>query len=559
MRGGDKLLLGFLLLWLLFNWLTAAALSLDADEAYYWMYSRRLDFGYFDHPPAIALLIRMGSIVASGEWGIRLFVPVMNAATFFLLWDLLGRPRRTKDVLRLILLFAAMPLLQVYAFVATPDVPLLFFTTLFWWVYQRFADRSGLRWALLLGVVMAAMLYSKYHGVLIIFFTLLSNLRLLRQPYFYVAAAIGVLLFLPHLYWQYVHDFPSFRYHLSGRDDPYELKHTGNYLLNQLLIFSPLLFPLIIRTLWRRPASGLLERSFKWVIFGFWGFFLYTTFKGHVEPQWTVLLSIPFIVFLYRESCTDEWLRRWVMRMAAVSAGLLLLVRIALIWPDSDWRSPFHQTAWIEELRSHLGSQPVVFQNSYRRAALYEFYTGRPTYTFTDYLYRPNQYDIWDGEKTLHNRSVWMIGQSTWKGYQTRELALTGQQFRLRLADSLQVAGKVRLQPSFNALSWTRGDTVDFRLGLHNPYPHDIRPEVGDLPLKLTAVFDQDKIHRDTSGINLLSPPAIWPANTRLELMARLVVPATLSPGNYQLSIGLRLGDLPPAYAGKATEVSIEK
>ncbi len=30
------------------------------DEAYYWVYSRHLDWGYFDHPPMVALLIKMG-------------------------------------------------------------------------------------------------------------------------------------------------------------------------------------------------------------------------------------------------------------------------------------------------------------------------------------------------------------------------------------------------------------------------------------------------------------------------------------------------------------------
>ena len=39
----------------------AAVLPLTADEAYYWLWSKHLAFGYYDHPPMIAWLIRAGT------------------------------------------------------------------------------------------------------------------------------------------------------------------------------------------------------------------------------------------------------------------------------------------------------------------------------------------------------------------------------------------------------------------------------------------------------------------------------------------------------------------
>jgi 4-amino-4-deoxy-L-arabinose transferase-like glycosyltransferase len=35
--------------------------ALTADEAYYWMWSKHLAFGYYDHPPMVALVIRAGT------------------------------------------------------------------------------------------------------------------------------------------------------------------------------------------------------------------------------------------------------------------------------------------------------------------------------------------------------------------------------------------------------------------------------------------------------------------------------------------------------------------
>ena len=51
----------------------AAVLPVFPDEAYYWEWSRRLAAGYFDHPPAVALLIRFGTtFLGATPLGIRL-------------------------------------------------------------------------------------------------------------------------------------------------------------------------------------------------------------------------------------------------------------------------------------------------------------------------------------------------------------------------------------------------------------------------------------------------------------------------------------------------------
>lgn len=557
MKQSTKLLILITVGWLLLNWLQAALLGLDPDEAYYWIYAKDLDWGYFDHPPAIALLIKIGSLLVSGELGVRLLMPVLSTATFLLLWDLCGRPKDLKSIIFLALLFGAMPLLEIYTFVATPDVPLLFFSALFFRIYLRFLRQpdwwSGILW----GTVMAALLYSKYHGILLIGFTVLSNPRLFRQPYFYLAGAWGVLLFLPHLYWQYTHDFPSFRYHLSGRDDPYELKHTLNYLLNQLLIFSPLLFPLIIRTLRRRKPADDLERAFRWVIFGFWGFFFYTTFKGHVEPQWTVILSLCFIILLYREGQEDQWLYTWARRMSVISVGLLMVARIVMVWPDSGLRTPFNRRAWIPGLEANANGLPVVFQDSYRHPAMYEFYTGQRAYTFTDVCYRKNQYDIRYWEEVLHNRTVLIAGQLTWERAAAEVTAFPGATFKLLRADSMQISQKIELQARLPQMSLVRGDSIFFDILLTNPYTHDIYPEQGTLPLSIVERYGPLDCLEERSTLRLINPPKRWPARETIELQAAIRVLEDFPAGSYDFFLGIKTGNFPPAMASKPVKIEI--
>src|SRR3984885_16193892 len=64
---------------LLLRLVRAAYTPLTFDEAYYWMWSKHLAFGYYDHPPMVALVIRAGTWLAGDtEFGVRL-VSILSA------------------------------------------------------------------------------------------------------------------------------------------------------------------------------------------------------------------------------------------------------------------------------------------------------------------------------------------------------------------------------------------------------------------------------------------------------------------------------------------------
>src|SRR5580704_12397486 len=67
--------------------LVAAVTPLSPDEAYYWVWSRALAGGYPDHPPMVALWIRVGTFVAGdGPLGVRLLAPFATALGTVLLF-----------------------------------------------------------------------------------------------------------------------------------------------------------------------------------------------------------------------------------------------------------------------------------------------------------------------------------------------------------------------------------------------------------------------------------------------------------------------------------------
>ncbi len=550
---------GLLLLWVVANVFQASFTELDPDEAYYWMYSQRLDWGYFDHPPAVAVLIRLGGLAADGELGVRLLFLLLQPLSFYFIWLLVGRPQEKREVITLVALLAAMPILQIYGFVATPDGPLLFFSALFFWLYHRYLEKGGWLNTVLLGASMAALLYSKYHGVLLIFFILLSNLSLLRRPSFYGASILGFLLFLPHLYWQYENGFPSFLYHLQGRDDAYQLKYTLTYLVNQMVLFSPFLFPLLLRALWKLPAAGAMARAYRFVLYGFWGFFFYTSFKGHVEPQWTGILSIPIVCILFRQSREAPRLGYWARRLSLLTIVILLAVRLEIAFNWAGIKSNFHCREWVYELKALSGEYPVLFHNSYRHPSKYAFYAGEPAYSFTDTDYRPNQFDVWDREKQIHNKTVWIAGQDSWKCEGCERVELAGKSFKLQLVDSLQVFQHLEclLPEGEEKKVWKAGQPVEMSTRWVNPYGHDVRFETGTLPLRIQALFLTKGVMVDSIPASTTYAGLVFPAGDTTPVGLTFTVPDTLA-GPYQFGVGMSWETLPPSVKSKTLRVFIE-
>jgi hypothetical protein len=540
----------FLATWLLLNLLQAAFSPLDADETYYWMYASQLDWGYFDHPPAVAVLVALGRDWLPGALGLRFGHVLANTALMVGMWHLLDKPRGPLLWLATALVFA-QPFLNVYGFIATPDGPLLLFTVLYLLAYRRFLARPDVVNGAIWGLTMAGLLYSKYHGLMLIFFTVLPHLFwLLRQPGAWVAALGGVALYLPHLYWQYANDFPSFRYHLSGRDDAYEIKFTIEYVLNQLVIFSPLLVYHYVLTFKNDGDRGdRFAKACRWLVVGFGVFFLYTTTKGGTEAQWTALLSIPLVYLTFRAARDRfySW-KPQLFRLSLITIGLLTVVRLLLVAPR-EWLpfdKPFDHQPWTEALAERADGLPVMVQNSYRFASLYEFYAGQPAWTFTDVEYRRNQYDLWGDDSLYHNQTIYLLAQRSWKtehgeSFQHRPLKMI-----VGVVDSFQVIKDVRFTPVVPPPDvLVRGEVIDLRMDAEIPRP--LRPQASEvLPFDLYAIFHSADGKIDYWRLPLKQDHLIPAGRQRLTYEGEFRVPTRLEPGKYQLEIGFSYAGIPP-------------
>lgn len=405
---------GFIVLWLLINIIQAIFTDLAPDEAYYRAYSKFLDWGYFDHPPMIALFVRSGSFIAN-ELGVRMFTIISQAITLMLIFFyLIEHQDKNRYIPLFFTLAISIPVLHVYAFTATPDSPLLFFSAIYLIAYKQFTEKQTLAGAFFLGLSMALLLYSKYHGVLLLAFTLLSNLRLLRKPLYYMAALFGMILFVPHLYWQYINEFPSLKYHLIERSSNYVPFYSIEFLLNLFVTYNPYLIVILIISMFRKKAGNTFERSLHFTITGFVAFFFISSIRGHVQPQWLIIITIPLVILLFHEFIAQHKKRKIFYYTLFLLVPLLLLFRVEFIFGFLPTKPQYGKnTEYNRKIEELAENRPVMFLNLYQNASLYWYYSAQDTLTsLGDYQYRGTQYDIWDFEDWYKGKDVLLVGNS---------------------------------------------------------------------------------------------------------------------------------------------------
>jgi len=397
-----------LLLFIVINLFQSGYTYLFEDEAYYYVWSKDLDFGYFDHPPMVALWAAFGSSFIEGELGLRLLSTISFSFMLWVIWLMIDTKEKWQHVSLFFLVVVSLTFWQVFGFIITPDTPLLLFTALFLLAYKRFLDNESLLNIIFLGLTMAGMLYSKYHGILVIGFVVISHWKLLKNPRFWMAGLFGLILFLPHLYWQYENGFPSFEYHLKERGKkPYSILNNLTHLVNMIAVVG-ITFPVVYNAFFKQKIKTVFQRSLKFIVYGFFVFFLISSFKSEPQAQWVIVILIPILVTVFPFFINHAKARRWLLILGSIQLGIIMIIRIFLAFPSLSpiELEPHVSQQWIPDLEKNTEGKPVVFVNSYRNASLYNFYTGIKTHSYSILVGRKSQYNLNEFEANMQGEDV---------------------------------------------------------------------------------------------------------------------------------------------------------
>jgi hypothetical protein len=476
-----KYILYFLLGWTVLNVLQASTLGVHSDEAYYWVYSRFLDWGYYDHPPMVALFIRIGDSLLQNELGLRLMTIVTSTCSVYMLW-LIARQYQA-DVRWFIVIFLSVFAFHIYGFNTTPDAPLLFFTVLFYYLYQQYTRRDTWGTALLLALVIACLLYSKYHAVLLIFFTVLSNLKLFKRRSFYIIPILAALLYLPHILWQVHHGYPSLAYHLFERSsETYDFAHTYLFIPGQLLMAGPLVGWFLFYYGFGIRIKDAFIRALVVNGIGIFIFFFFNTVKGNVQPHWTLIGFVPLLLLVLirlRQSGSPQ--PTWLFKLALVNAGLivvfriLLIAKLPLITHMPALANYYHHDEWAQQVKQKVGNAYVIMPVGFQPASKYNYYThSLKAFAYDEAYYRRTQYDIWPIEDSIQHKKAYYMSPYYDSQVHTDSMDTPTGKWYGGWVNNVRSYQKIDIRNNTYKLQAKAGQEVTFNLQLVSPYANTV-------------------------------------------------------------------------------------
>jgi len=340
--------------------LLAGKFGLGVDESHYLLYSRHLAWGYFDHPPMVAFLAAITSRFGDSVLLVRLGPIICSVISLILMRNLALALYRDEQVgFWAAVLLHLMPYQHLLLVGLLPDATLNVFwcaTLLAGWR----AMQTG-RWSMwiLTGFMYGGALLSKYHAVLLalcllgFLITSTGHRFWLKRAQPYVAALIGVAVFMPNILWNARHDWISYLYQLGqGSGDGLD---PGKFLTavgGQLAAWSPIIFVLLIVVfivVLRQPKISKADRFAIWTSVPLFAFFCLSGLTSKVLPHWTsvgwwtgsIVVVMMVLRKISRQNPSAKRWRRWSAAAAAtgflMTALLYMVLFLPVVGPVYSW------------------------------------------------------------------------------------------------------------------------------------------------------------------------------------------------------------------------------
>ncbi|MCS7235454.1 MAG: glycosyltransferase family 39 protein [Armatimonadota bacterium] len=342
------------------------------DEAYYWTWSRHLQWGYLDHPPGVAALVAGSTrLLGDAPWAMRLPSLLLAAATAWVVFRLTADLYGPHAARRSQWLFHSVPLFIAGGVVVSPDAPLVFLWAVAAWASWRALQGHHRSWWLV-GAACGVGMQTKYSmGFLLpaLAWLLLRHPTARRRWEPYAAAALALLLFLPNLLWNAQNGWQTFRF-VVERAPWVRAGVAGNFLLSAggvLLYLSPLLGVLLLAAPWSGHTAA--DRFLRLLCVPTLLAALLAALVGKFKPHYiapVALLGVPALA-----AWEAPPLARWrsaaaalgaVQSLASVAVGLLALQDPAVLADQRGWDRV------AEEVLRRAPAGSVVVTTTYQNA-----------------------------------------------------------------------------------------------------------------------------------------------------------------------------------------------
>lgn len=361
----------------------SALIPLSADEAYYWVWSHKLQLSYFDHPPMVAWMFYLGHFLEPLGHAVRWPAVILGHLTLLVGFDLIRHSLPWDKVRMWVYLVLFSPLLGFGSLIVTPDLPVVFFWMLSIWFAVRALKSKNAMDYLGLGAVLGLGFCAKYHIVLFVPAFLLylffeKKWKDVKWNLVPLTVLSGLILCTPVLLWNYQNDFASFTFQLKHglEKETYDPEWTLSYMLGQVMI----LFPLVV---W----SALRVRSIpelRWIGYFAWTplvFFFFTSFRALVEANWPIIAYPTFLMLAIQHPRMRSWQRLYVGFYGAIVVLVLATLWVPQLRKLSDKVSePYEFQTLAQETKEF---QPL-YASSYQMASSLWYFSKVPVYKLKD-------------------------------------------------------------------------------------------------------------------------------------------------------------------------------
>ena len=422
--------------------------DLLVEEAYYWNYANHLDFSYLDHPPMVALLIKLAtSILGDNEFAVRISALCCWTLTAFFSYKLTEIVYPEKGIYAVMFL-SVLPFFFVQSLIMSPDLPLMAcWSAARYCLYRSLVLNESHLWYFA-GIWLGLGMLSKYTIILLGFVTLVYLCTVPTARFWfkkkepYICALIVITLFTPVIYWNATHEWSSFLFQSTRR-----LSNPFSFSLHQfiglLIIF---LMPLGVWSFAElcyknsslntliSPHSKHFFQLFTLIPILFFGLF---SINHPVKLNWvgpSLLAIIPWQISLYTKNLGAK---QFIIRQGWLITTVLLLCCYFIVLNPNKVLLPIntpptqHRISWSSltktlhqiatQIENDTKEQPMIVPlDRYNIASELHFYqkklldkkkilktypiVGRHIFNISSLMYR-----YWDNTKDISTQPIILI------------------------------------------------------------------------------------------------------------------------------------------------------
>lgn len=338
-----------------------AHFDLVPDEAYYWLWSRVLSAGYYDHPPMIAWWIWVSThLFGNTLLGVRALAIVSMLVSSGAVYATASELFDDSKIASIAAIWLnAMLLMGTAALFATPDAPSTMFWALTLWCLARLRNCGDPRLWLMIGLLAGLGCVAKYTNLfmgpgILLWLALDPKARpWLLNRWTIAGGFVALLAFSPVLLWNARHDWISFAKQFGRLTDQHAgLSYFGEFVAGQLGLLNPLIaiFAMLAIYRWVRSSNSKPSQPVAFLALLNGPLVVYMFFHAlhaRVHANWPAP-SYPALAILAASAGIDmlgrKHLRRLSYWVAPVGIGLssLLLFYFATPWGET---FPLHSPA----------------------------------------------------------------------------------------------------------------------------------------------------------------------------------------------------------------------